>query len=476
MNHFELVAERRDRRWIATAVFAFVLVVQLTFVARMGTDIPLDDQWDVEGRWLFPTWLEGGLQWTDLLTPLNEHRIVWTHALNLALFAVNRQWDPLVQLVAIAAMRAGCAAVLAWALARGWQKRARIAVAVGVAVMFLPHLAWHSVLWGIETQIYFALGLSLIALGFLAHGLASRACMAVGFFAGLAAMCAMAPAMLLPIAVFGLALIRAVESGSIRGGPARLAGVAGGWLLFALVLHPEVQGTADLRAASPGAFVIADCSALAWPHTAAPAASAVMSLPLVVLVILRCRRRRAPPAGEDFVLLTGGWSVAVALAVAWARGGASEMSAGVPSRYVDFLVLLPLTNAACAGILLREAPVAWRERVRGLAAAWFVFAFVGWAGLSTEVVQRLVLPRVRDRDAPVRLAQEFQRTGDVGVFVGQPRLLVPHPHPEGSVSSVLKDPRMRGALPPSLQPSEPIGPLSWVVRVILGRPTESSRQ
>ena len=84
------------------------------------------------------------------------------------------------------------------------------------------------------------------------------------------------------------------------------------------------------------------------------------------------------------------------------------------------------------------------------------------------MMQRIILPRMRDREAPVRLAVAFQRSGDAAVFVGQPRLLVPHPNPE-SVRAVLDDPRMVGALPPSLQPERPLGPLSRAVRWVLGR-------
>jgi hypothetical protein len=83
-------------------------------------------------------------------------------------------------------------------------------------------------------------------------------------------------------------------------------------------------------------------------------------------------------------------------------------------------------------------------------------------------MERIILPRMRDREAPVRLAVAFQRSGDAAVFAGQPRLLVPHPNPE-SVRAVLDDPRMRGGLPPSLQPERPLGPWSRAVRWVLVR-------
>ena len=53
------------------------------------------------------------------------------------------------------------------------------------------------------------------------------------------------------------------------------------------------------------------------------------------------------------------------------------------------------------------------------------------------------------------------------MFDGKPLLLVPHPNSE-AVCAVLNDPRLRGALPPSLQPERPMGPLSRGVRAMLG--------
>jgi hypothetical protein len=209
---------------------------------------------------------------------------------------------------------------------------------------------------------------------------------------------------------------------------------------------------------------------LAWPHVDQPLAALALNLPLLLLVVTRVMRRRAAAAGEDFVLLLGGWAMANGVAAAWARGGGAELAAGVPSRYVDFLVLLPLANAWAVFALVRNlgARERWRVAGRAVAGGWAVFLFVGWLGLSAQVMRGIILPRVRDRDAPVRLAVKFQATGDAAVFAGQPRLLVPHPDLD-AVCAVLSDPRMAGRLPPSLQPDKPMGPLSRAVRWLLGR-------
>ncbi len=109
-----------------------------------------------------------------------------------------------------------------------------------------------------------------------------------------------------------------------------------------------------------------------------------------------------------------------------------------------------------------------KSTLRLLASAWGAFLLIGWVGLSMEVMRWLVVPRVRDRDAPVRLMRTFQQSGDPAVFRDQPLLLVPHPN-TALVQAVLNDPRMSGSLPPSLQPEKPIGPLSRAVRVLLRR-------
>ncbi|HEY8994181.1 MAG TPA: hypothetical protein VIM71_05950, partial [Lacunisphaera sp.] len=186
--------------------------------------------------------------------------------------------------------------------------------------------------------------------------------------------------------------------------------------------------------------------------------------PLGIWLGARLLGRRQAVAGEDFVLVMAGWTLLVAVAAAWSRGGSGEFLFGVPSRYADFVALLPLANVWCA---IQLADGAGR-RVGLVALAWASALLVGWLGLSGELMRGIVRPRARDREAPVRLVQAFQRTGDAGVFAGQPRLLVPHPNPE-SVRAVLADPRMRGALPPSLQPDQPMGPLSRGVRKVLGR-------
>lgn len=461
-------ASRLAGWWAPAAVFLLVGGAQLWLVARAGTDLPFQDQWDAEGRLLYPAWIDGTLRATDLLRAHNEHRIVWTHLLNLALFAFNGQWDPLVQLVVGAGLRAAVAAGLVWTIAGKLGAGTRVVVAAGVTLAFLPHLAWHNALWGFQSQVYFVLLFSIAALALLGGGERTRGRLIVGMLAGGAALLAMGAGAFVPAVLLGLAVLRAVERRAIEAAWWRDVWPAMSLLAVAFVLRAEVPEHAALHAATAGEFFNALGRSLAWPHSGQPLAAVVLNLPLAWVVAARLARRRSAVPGEDIVLLLGGWAALGAVAGAWARGGGGEYVAGVPSRYADFLVLLPLANIWCAVVLVREAAPPVHRRWRGAAVAWGAFLLVGWTGLSAETMRAVVLPRARDREAPVRLIRTYQETGDATVFAGRPRLLVPHSN-AGSVRIVLDDPRMRGALPPSLQPERPMGPLSRAARWVLGR-------
>lgn len=452
-------------RWLWPAgVFAVVLAAQLWLVAVAGTDIPFQDQWDAEGHGLYPAMRDGTARMADLFRPHNEHRILWTHLLNRTLFALNGQWDPLLQLAVGALLHAATVALLSAGLMRGMGPRLCGLIALAVALFSLPLAGWHNALWGFQSQVYFSVLFSLTAFALLTAPAISARRAVAGWLAAGAAMLAMGPGLLVPVALAGWLLLRWRE-GRGRGHDA----VAAIILLASLGwLHQPVAAHAALAAGSPGQFLAALIRLLGWPHSGQPWAAVILNLPVAGVVGGRLFRWRTPVEGEDFVVLTAGWALLVALAAAWSRGGGAEFAAGVPSRYVDFIVLLPLANAWCVIQLAREALPRWQTSGRLVAGAWGAFLLLGWLGLSAEVVRGIILPRLRDRDAPVRLVQEFQRTGDAAVFAGQPRLLVPHPNLD-SVRAVLRDPRMQGALPPSLQPDQPMGPLSRGVRGILGR-------
>jgi hypothetical protein len=456
--------------WVMSVAVGLVVAgVQLWLVARAGTDMPFYDQWGVEGQWLYPAWGAGTLRFADLLRAHNEHHIFWTHLLNLVLFATNGQWDPLVQMTAMVGLRAACAGGLAAALMPGWGRAGRLLVAAGVTSAFLPVLAWHNVLWGFQSQVYFSLGFSLLAFGLLGTARISPGRWLAGVAAGITAQLGMSTGVFVPVALLGLAAVRALESR-----PKRLAWrpvtAAALLLVLAAALRATVPAHAGLEAASLRQFLAVLGRCLAWPYPENPWVALVANVPLVLVVWRRLTLRQAPRPGEDYALLIGFFTMATSVAEAALRGGSPELAVGLPSRYADFQILLPVANAWCLCSFLTAAPERWRRVVSIGALVWGCVLVLGWLALSAQMWRGVILPRMADRDAPVRLIQAFQATGDARVFLGQPRLLVPSPNLT-SVAQVLADPRLRGRLPPSLQPGRPLGPLSALTRRILRHAT-----
>jgi hypothetical protein len=448
-------------RWLLSAIVLLVVAIaQLWLVARAGTDVPFQDQWDSEGRGLYPAFVSGSLGPGDLLAPHNEHRILWTRVLDLVLFSANGQWDPLVQLVAGAVLHALVAAGLTLMLTRGLGSGPAWLLAALVALFSLPLAAWHNALWGFQSQVYFVLLLSLAALAVLAPPELSLRRMAAGCLLALAAMFAMGAGLLVPFVLLGAIAWRGLR-GRLDGRTVALVTVL---MVAAWLLRAEVPEHAALRARSLAEFLSTFLRLLAWPYSDQPWVGLLLNLPLGLLAGLRLAGRRPAPEGESFGWLAAGWGVATLAVTAWSRGGSAEFFTGIPSRYVDIIALLPLLNAWGLLVLVRESGP--RERLLG--GAWLIFLVAGWLGVALPAWRNILSPRLRDRDAPVRLVRAFQLSGDPQVVAGQPRLLVPHPTP-GIVDAVLHDPRLQGRLPPSLQPEKPPGPLSRAARGLLGR-------
>lgn len=468
-----LMGKFLPRLWGGRAVlgvFAVVLGAQLWLVSAAGTDIPFYDQWDIEGHWLYPGWREGSIGWFDLASAHNGHRITWTHVLNLALFVGNGgQWDPLLQMMAGAVLHAACAAGLMALLAGEKSLRGRWLMVLAVGLFSLPITGWHNALWGFQSQFYFMELFALVAIATLAQKNPNRWTVGVGVFAALAGALAMGAGSLVPLALLAVWGMKVIEARHCSRSAAVEGMVLLGLSVLVAWLHPTTNETNPLQTGSWGEFMLAWGRLLAWPHSGQPVAALVLMIPVLTLIGLRLLGKRVSRPEENVVIAVGVWAWLAAGAAAWSRGGGAEFEAGVPSRYADFMALWPLVNLWSLLVLTMECSAARRTLGRLLATGWIVFLLIGWVGLSAEMWRYVVRPRIHDRAAPERLMQAFLKNNDAAVFTGQPRLLVPHPD-LASVRRVVQDPRMAGALPPSLQPGRPMGAWSRTARWFLNRP------
>ncbi|HRE79800.1 MAG TPA: hypothetical protein PLN52_02070 [Opitutaceae bacterium] len=444
---------------IGFALFAFILLARVTLIANAGNDIPFFDQWEGEAKILYHAWETGAWTWRDFLRPHNEHRLLATQVLNVSLLSLNSQWDPLVQMVAGACLSAFTAAALMVWVARGLSGFQKTMIALAIAVFFLPIASWHNTLWGFQSQVYFTLGLSVIAMwGWTTEGSHHKARLAVALVATLVALVSSGTVVFLGVALVGGGIESALSRR--RLGARTLYLVIGGLfvLVAAWLLRPAVPGHSELRATDWASFMSAWTSALAWPETRLPALSFVlMNLPWLVLVGGRVSGRISPTLFGDRAVMLGLWSIAAAAGQAWARGGAQMGGAGIPSRYVDFLIFLPLANVLAACELYRRG----LGQLRLARCAFAVFAFFllsAWVSTSASVWEAMIIPRKQDRFGQSRLVGEVVETRSGDALKGQPWTFIPH-FDATSILSVVDDAVLQPILPPSLQR---VSPFQWL--------------
>lgn len=438
--------------WVAAgAVFLAVLAARLWLLGSAGSALPYWDQWDAEALGLYRPWLTGNLDPAALLAPHNEHRIVLTRLLDLALFATAGGWNPWGQLLINAGLHAAAAALLAVVLPRPAAAGLRPLVPAGVALLLAVPAGWQNALWGFQSQVHFSTLLAVGALAGLAGAPAGAWRWWIGWFCAALAPGATGGGPLVAIAALPFVLLAVVDR---RSDWWRLVAV-GAVLAAGVALQVTVPAHAALRAADATQFLSVFLHALAWPWIDTPALALAMQAPACWLLFRLARSRRLPDGGERLLLALLLWSWLHAAAIAFSRG--AGLPEGRPlSRYQDPLVVGVV--AQCA-ILLRLVAATPRARIPGL--LWGGCLLAGLLLLSTQVLS-VNLPHKRRQDrAALAAVRAYLSTGDFAAFAAAPAVASAlHPDP-AVVRQVLDDATLRPRLP-----REFIGDQSppWLVR------------
>ncbi len=460
--------------WRLVAVCLIILGCKLWLIASHGSPLPFLDQWKGEGAEVLRPWLKGELRVAGLLAPFNEHRIVPSRLLVLALFEGNaRQWDSQVQMIAGAALHAVCALVLGALLIRGLGERSKGPILGALLVLFGLPFDWQNTLWGFQSQFYFLILFTLVAFWGLAGPAAGSGRWWCGAGAGLCACLSMGSGGLAGLALvawLGAKFLIEPEARRQRGNWITLGvSVAFGALGFALYTPPKIEALTVLQAPSTGAFLHRFAIHLGWPNSTSPLFALIACAPFAAwLCWVRYRRRTMPRQAEDsiddFLFPLGIWVALQAAALAWSRNHAM---ASVISRYMDLLSLGALVNFCCLLRLAQLTPLRLRPALLMGAATWTAIAI---AGLVPSIQRniRLDLPSLdqihRLQAAAVR---QFLITGEVADLGGKPVFGLPPAHLD-LLAELLRDPVIQNALPTGLgirRVPAPAGPLSVSARL-----------
>lgn len=408
MNRFRptLALSTTSAVWLATVgLFTVIFAAKLAVLGRFGSDLPFWDQWAKEGELLFAPWIENGELWRNLFLPHNEHRIAPTLALNLALLELGGQWDARVQCLASAVLHASIgAAVFAWA-AR-WMTGRWLAGLAGVliAVAALP-LAWDNVIGGFQSQFYFLIGFTVLALHRLLGCAAGSLGWWLGVFFAAAAIVSMGSGFLVgaPLVLIGLARWAHGHSRSWRALMPALCGAV--IVATGFALRTPAPWHEGLQAQTPWELIRFATHCLAWPWTGQPLAAIALWLPWLILVWIRVRdAAKADPVG-DLILAVGGWALLQIAAVAYSRGAGGGMPA---NRYGDVFAMGVLASYAAIAWSARTAP----RRAAVLAATFALCLAIGAATSAHTALTRELPERKRMYEACERTVREFLATGE----------------------------------------------------------------
>lgn len=448
--------------WWLLAFVLTVLGAHLWLVWLYGSALPFWDQWG-EARSFFKPWMEGHLTWADVAANDGDHRIIPTHLLDLALIWLNGRWDPLLQMTVNAFLHAAYAGGLAFCLWHfGGRQHGWLVCGLLLPFFTLPY-AGENAIWGVNSLWYFIniFGLAaVVGLGFFRAG---RWPWWLGLAAALLGLLTMSLGPVAPMAIGGLAILRAGQRRRFGREDLIALGVC---LLLAgtgLAMSVRQGGYRPLQAHSVAEFTGALIRHLDWPFYKWPAMAGIIFLPLVVLLGCYLRSNFQASRAAELLLTLALWSVLQSAILAFGRANYGDL---IPaSRYTEVFAILLIASLFATVLLSLNWKRPWLPVIYAGVIFW------GLLQMSNLIVDNLLIPtRLRNLIAEERIATWMATGKDADLL--QPPTIGPDPQ---EALLVLRDPSLQPILPlacisPAYAPAP--GLLTTVSRCLLRHGTD----
>ena len=341
---FSYIRANPSRFWLILGLFLGVWGAKLQVLHIYSVDIPFEDEWHADAMKLFKPWEEGTLRISDLFTPHNEHRILFTRLWDLGWYLLNGQWSPQLLMIANAALHSLLAVVWFLVLERSLSKTGKLAFLLITSVLIALPYSTATALAAFQSQFYFLLLFSTLGIWLMTAfppfipawwgGMGLMICAFFSVSSGLLGFLTVA---------FGFVL-KYLRDRQLKRSEWYAAGLLVGIFGVGYLLRTEVPNHEQLLATSAEAFLKSFSMALAWPQVNTVALSAIYYAPFLLLNSLYVLRRIPYTPTVVFLLSSGWWIIMNIGASAYLRGGAGEPPA---VRYWDILLMGVILNAAC---------------------------------------------------------------------------------------------------------------------------------
>jgi hypothetical protein len=449
----------------AIGTFLVIFAAKLALIGRYGSAVPFWDEWDAEGANLFAPFLDGRLTLSDLMAAHNEHRVLVTRLLAMAILEVGGRWDVIPQMVLNAALHSATLVMIALSLAASGpsNRKTTLAILLFTSLAGAVPFGWENTLLGFNTHFYLSIALSWACMAILVGAGAFSRRWWAGVVIGAGCLFTTASGALSLCAPLGVAVLQMLRGR--RNGIREVAAMAGLAALTCLLVAaiPTVPGHAVFEAHTIGQFVGAFMQVGSWPL--GPAALVPVQAPAVLLGIIIVAV--APPRSDPNWRLVGafGWLVTQLAAIAFSRANGFPVS----SRYLDLLVVGQIVGAVTALRLVqppRPLPVRPRVVSRGV-AGWFALILVGdllftWRHLPAAIRERWSTSLIQADHL-----RDYLLHGDAAGFADRDRMHLPYPDPD-RLREILDNPDVRAILPISLGGDAPESWLTHAAACVVG--------
>jgi len=431
---------------------AIVLLAKLSLITSAANPTPFWDQWDGEAAGLYKPWVEGTWTWHTFVTPHNEHRILPTRVLDVALFeALGQRWDPILEMAINAVLHTLAVVVLVSFLTTALPVGAARPVWIFAAAIHTIPFGWDSTLQGFNTHFYVLL---LLTFALLWTCLIARselkAYLAAIAMAGVLVL-TMASGLLGPAVGAAVLLCQRIVCHD-RTAPVSLAVILGGIAVGGFLLAPEILGHQALRARSVSEFVVGLGRVQAWPlqtvgrNLASALMPVVMQSPALIALAVAFRNRAADR--QAFLVFAGmtAWVWLQAAAFAYAR-----YQSGLGSRYLDILSAGTVLNFTAVVYLWTQWRGHSRTAIMWLAAVWLGAVACG----VVQAVPRLyadIQTKIAESKEQERRVRAYLADGDPKVLFDAGPMEIPYPD-AARLQALLDDPTIRSFLPTGFVPA-----------------------
>jgi hypothetical protein len=435
---------------IALAVMATIIIFRSSYIAIYGNDTPFWDQWDLLRNTLAP-WQSGVLPVADLFKPHNEHRILFTRLISMALLASNNGiWSNLREAYVNTAIYAAVLVYFYWLASKGIEGKVRhAALIVGIVAIGSLPFDWENNLVGFQNQFYLMAAIAIAMVGVAAQGKMSLGSCVLLLVLGVASLLTTAGGALSTVVVIAVLLLRSLANQySVRYLLAVSASM-GVLLVVGILLVPAIPAHEVLKAQGLKEHLLAMATMLIWPWQPLTKHH-VFLIPLIwmpsILWLVRFSMKRKADAGELFAVGMLGWTLLQAAAFAHARGhGALE----IPSRYMNIVSIGLLGNLTLALRLIDQH--SWSHIFSATQRSIKTIIVVAWIGImATALAARtngdvaVMQQRAAFNQVETFFTARYLQTGDQA-FLRHTSLMIPYPSSDALID-YLKDPATRKML------------------------------